>query len=423
MRLDNDIYLRSAFKELEAFAIPGVGTFRKVYRSASTDELAEKVFPPMVGIEFKEEVEESLLLTHYLTEEVHMDKDSAAGLVNKISQEMLQALQTEDHLEIVEIGQLQKCASGKLEFGYTDHKPYQFFKDYYGFQPVSFSPVSKGRVEETSVTMDVSTNVNPYQRRRTSGWRPVALMGAFLVFGSSVVFLYLKGKRLERSTLAMGVKTPDDRQIAEEVPLLVPELLPEASTEAPAATEKDIAENTTPPVQPQTEKPAVVTTPKVDRPIAAADPIETPSQETPSAVPASPANVRSVPPANGNMGVPRGGQTQEITDISMLDTLPADPTTTDAISRKSTPTPPASKRAYTFHVISGSFSSLQSAQRSVSEWKRKGFPLSQVVSPKGASTNYRVSVYNAATKPQADAFAARMKRQGKGEPWVFRRSN
>jgi len=209
MNLSNDIYLRSAFRELDAFAISGIGTFRKIYHAAREESFSGEFLPPSVTIEFGLEVAEELLLEHYLIQAIHLDKQTALHMTQDIRKNILTSLATEGIYEISGIGSLRREAGGAIQFSPTNEQDNFFSGDFYGLQPLKL-PVKEDELDDHPISDAVMqeeqrTHLTDYGKG--FGWKASAILGIVVLFG--IYLVAMEGPmryRLQRSSLVEGLK-------------------------------------------------------------------------------------------------------------------------------------------------------------------------------------------------------------------------
>ncbi|RMG29514.1 MAG: SPOR domain-containing protein [Bacteroidetes bacterium] len=406
-----DIYLRSAFKELDAFAIPRVGTFRKVHRAAQIASELGEVHPPVLEIEFDPEVNESLLLTGYLTNNIHMGKGEAEQIVSDISQTITHALKTRRKFEIAEIGQLRRNAEGKLSFSASYPNRSIFSDDYFGLQPVQYAtPGKPADIDQSASVMDVAES-NGHETAKpasTSALKPVIMVGLIFMLGISIIYTARQG----RASLATGVKMPVS---------LLAEQAEQAPEEAATLTDAETAAaaNTPAPAQEDTS------------PLASAEPGRTaaaPSaQSAPSARLQTP-NVEQVEPsrdetietlpadelfASRGLGNTRGESSEKekeaVMDISVLDTNLQESQHTRGLT---------SGKMY--YLIMGSFTNERKARQQVEELKKTTHYRPVILyPPDGTSIPYRVAIFKSSSRSKALQMRDQLRKNGYEGVWVF----
>lgn len=364
-----DIYLRNAFRELEAFSVPGIGTFRKVFAHARLDPEQQQAFPPEVRLTFDPGVDARVSLRRYLERKLLLREDAAQRILQDIEETITSAIASEGTYELPEIGRLYRQETGQLAF--AAHPAGQFAGDFFGFMPVAL--MERPPSDENTPDMPPLTPESP-ARTWLPGWRPVLLL---LLLGAMGYLLVTQGPFTKsRSSLSQGLQVRFD---------------PPASAETLAD-----ADSLSGPVLSDGRAPAA------------------PREET---LPAAPLPQRGDPTAR--LGAPRGEEAfdafAESVDISVLDTArsprPA-PATRDV-------RPPAPRNTPTYHLIGGSFSTQQAAERYVARARQEGNNPIILFPPQGSSLTYRVSLFSHPSRQEVEAYSERLKRQGKKEGWIF----
>ncbi|MEM6807419.1 MAG: SPOR domain-containing protein, partial [Bacteroidota bacterium] len=79
----------------------------------------------------------------------------------------------------------------------------------------------------------------------------------------------------------------------------------------------------------------------------------------------------------------------------------------------------SSIKAIEYHLIVGSFKSLNTANKAVSTWKNQGYKAIVLFSPAGSSLTHRVSVFKSTNRGEVEKFANRLKAKGKKSTWIY----
>lgn len=414
-----DIYLRSAFKELDAFAIPEVGTFRKIHRAAEVAVESGELRPPVLEIEFDPQVKESLLLMSYLTNNIHMGRTEADQIVSDISQTILQALKTKRKFEIAEIGSLRRNPDGHLSFHPNHQHRNVFANDYFGLQAVPYaSPPHPSKMDADENLIDMTEEHIPKAAPSTSAsaLKTVTMLGLILMLGITVIYT----ARKERSTLATGVRIPDSEQLGqpgefepvgdpelEETPTLPTEdlmALNEGPSDAEPGTSTESATRGLPATEgdearASKQRPAPVKVEPADEDLFAA-----------LAEDRNATTARSVPPQSASpRGTFRGGEQGETSytgDLSALDTSRAQQG--------------ESRGGKMYYLIMGSFANEGKAKQHLAKLTQStNYDPIILYPPEGSSRPYRVSIYRSLDRNKVMELRDRLRGQGNNDVWVF----
>lgn len=392
-----DIYLRSAFKELEAFSIPGIGTFRKVYRSAQWQNGLNTLHPPILDVEFVADATEGLSLTSYLVENIHMPQDQANQIVTDINHTISNSLGQHQKFEISEIGVLKKDNLGKITFHPTMERQHTLADDYYGLQPVSFSASSSyanGLFEEPMIDMTTEPR-KAKSPASLSMVRMVAMLSLVFIFG--ITFLYNFPLRKQRSTLTQGlpISTVVEEQSA------TPEYLADRTVIEPVSNET--------PTNDPLEKKTVAPKPRNNSP--------KPRTQAPAQEFIAEAETPGYNRFEQEMGVTRGGDNSIRVaekfdgDISNLNDSPNRSLTRGVQTEK------------LFYLIMGSFSSQSKARNKRHELRKSGLNavvLDAAQDPRSPEkTIFRVAVYTSRDRMAVQKYADQIKAKGKGSGWIY----
>ncbi len=415
MNLSNDIYLRSAFRELDAFAIDQIGTFRKIYHSAHEESFTGDIHPPSIEVEFKEQIEKDLLLEFYLTDSIHLSKKTSNQVVQDIQKGIFSSIESQGYYEIAGIGKLKKGNAGNLYFIPVDVKDNIFSSDFYGLQPVHFHTDSDQGDPTINDTM--TSEENQFEPQPTPpkgywfGWKAAAFLGVVLLFGLSLLVLdWPMQAKLKRASLIEGPKVRNmgaDQWLAEnntnntEISSDSFESLdnptvsdviedPSADTES-----RSIATNDFEPVNTQDQS----TTPSTQS-------ADTPSSEDNTVAIRSTTTARKDNPESVSRGVTRG-ETKNDNSISTGRNI-------SILSESEGVTRGSGNKTY--YVISGSFDSMSQARVSANTMRNKGYPNVTIVQ---ADNKYRVSIFNTFDSSIAERIKTEARRKGIKDAWVF----
>lgn len=406
MRQNIDLYLRSAFKELEAFAIPNVGTFRKIYRAAEVEEHIPEVKPPMIDLEFTSEVKEEVLLTQYFTENIHMNFLEAENIVQNITFVITDSLKIEGKYHIEQIGTLIRNWDNEIAFHSVPENESFFSHEFFGLKPVSYQ--KNDYPESESFDNVVEMLDNKYSKKSTSpnkiGWKPLVLLGSFTVL--TVLTLVNRPDSMSDSLLAneerlteeggKGIVNRDERESISNESLIEIERDVELTQMEDQYVEEEsvtkIDDSSDPPLIAQNESPKKYT----DSPEKEFDPSTT-------------AN-RGLSQGDGGTfrGIPEDNSSRIKNDEAYTRGLPSD--LADDI------------KDVTFHVISASFSSYKSASKVLKELK-KVHPSAKILSPSDENSTYRISIYSSTNKDEVIQVLNKVKNSGDDDTWVYTENN
>ncbi len=398
MGVNIDIYLRNAFKELDAFSIPGLGTFRKVHLSAALDEEENLVHPPRVEIEFSPQVDTRLSFVRYLTQQVQIPPEEAEKIVADISEDIKGQVREEGNFDMPEIGVLYGDGKGSYAFSPYEDSRDAFSSEFFGLPPIDlnshgevgeyFSPVEP---EDKSMTQPKPAQ--PSERNRRPGFSALTLILVFLILGTAGIFVW-QNQALTRSSLldknylsitgssSEGSEMLADNQAFEEFE--VPESQPAANAEARR--------------QGDGEKPD-------------AGPASSSSQEnttsSPSSKPSSPRLEETPPFTNSRalepMGLPRGGGNQE--EEGSMETF------NSANAR-------LSQAQSSYHLIAGSFAKPTLAERFKKQLLEEGYKKVEIL-PSPEIGKYRVSIFQSQNLQEVKIFQSNLKEQGRRKGWIL----
>lgn len=406
MGVNIDIYLRNAFKELDAFSLPEIGTFRKVHLSAALDEAKQLVYPPRIEIEFSPQVDTRLGFTRYLTQRIQMPQEEAERIVKDIYRDINKIIAEEGQFVLPEIGTIFRNADGKHDFIPDQKSREAFAGELFGLEPVALSSPPTVHEEflsldneETNMTSTVSEQDEKLPKKGT-GISALALLLAFLVVGTGAVFLW-QNQYLKRSSL-------QDRQFLS----VVASEGSEADKLLADNTEGDQFEDGD--AQPKTNASSRLT--ENERQAIEANEDKTaiknegklPEKEDISKgliAQAEPQKSRSVEDGGG-FGLPRGEENaNNEEEDGKIETL--DKTTARMAKPQST-----------FHLIAGSFANESSAKKFQTKLEKQGFKQVEIIAaPKLGK--YRVSVFSSASSEDVKIFRKTLKSERGVEGWIL----
>jgi len=398
MNINIDIYLRNAFQELSAFSIKGIGTFRKINRSSWIDETGLHLHPPGTDIEFFSIVDPKVLLSDYFSDKIGLDSESADQISEQISKTILQEVQEKGKFEIAEIGFLKKADDHRLTFENYDTKSNLLSDNYFGLSPINVKePVTELAILNKNTDMKKIDRPESKQSLSTIGLKSSLLVA--LLFALGFILLNQSPIIVHRSSLSQGLKVRfnapvsiEDR-LAARKPVELDKPSIEVETE-PSFEEEEIPDNQED--KPLEESPRSVgfATENTPKPV-----------ETVPAIEELLADAGSEQDKEQALGNSRG-QDDDI-DGSATARL------------RGSQTRSSETNDLEFHLIVGSFKSLNSANEAVSKWKTQGYSAIVLFPPAGSSLTHRVSVYKSIDRSEVERFANRLKNKGNKSTWIY----
>ncbi|MEL6676058.1 MAG: SPOR domain-containing protein [Bacteroidota bacterium] len=397
MKPNVDIYLRSAFKELDAFSIPGIGTFTKIHLSAQADPQSGQLHPPSTEIEFSPTVNADLHLDRYFTENLQMEAAEANRIVAQISTTLLKSLAETGRFEIPKIGILRKTQAGQLSFYLYKKGQHQLDADYFGLPVVPFSSQTETHADSRVIHahMKNGTPASQTQPRSAVGWKSFLLVTLLIALG----FLIINNGPFvkQRSSLVQGLKVRFNE----------PETF--AEKYAPSLEKAAQVENETSPVADNaTETTTEVTSPSTS---------SRPSEPTPSPV----ASLDDLQDGSA----PQSGSAPQDLIAEGATARRADPQTrTRGLGNTRGQDDAAGttqrKAGVTYHLIVGSFKYAAGASEYVAQLKGEGYNNPVILSPEsGSSMTHKVSVFESHSREEVEAYANKLKQLGKKTGWVY----
>ncbi|MEL6192832.1 MAG: SPOR domain-containing protein [Bacteroidota bacterium] len=425
MNKNIEIYLHNAFRELEAFAIPDVGTFRKVYRAAEYEVHAGTVKPPVVDIEFSQEVSHRLLLTHYLINNVHLSQREADRIVKHISLTVSASINETGKYEINQVGSLLKDPEGQIYFRSVDRRNNLFSADFYGLQPLYLESTPNEQPQEEDPHAN-TMNDQPIQEPKPSGQRlnflSLTLIASFfvlvaLVYVSDPVPTLVSGENFSQSPEELIAQSSpsvisDDKTNQEDLSTEFRGITEPAGSDAQQLENVGLATPAAP--EEKVQAPVRKSTPVTREMLAENTPSTTFEEERVT--------------VTENEGVYRGGMDERSvmrsidesslsntnTSLSDLDSLSlGESRGVDNMVEKSIPV------IKYYHLIAGSFGTQGAAIDFAKSLEKEGYsPI--VLYPKvNNSSNYRVSIYRSASIDQVKTYNSKLKKLGKQTGWIY----
>ncbi|MDX1908621.1 MAG: SPOR domain-containing protein [Bacteroidia bacterium] len=364
MKLSSDAYLQRAFKDLEAFSVPGLGTFRKVYRDAHMDDGGVIVHPPTIEVTFEPAVHEMLRLNDHLVHNLGVSPAEAAAIVSDMKGVVQRALALRGYYEVPGIGRLVQDAGHRLRMIPATARAADTSDLYFGLKPVS-SPATQPDVSLTTTDKITAMKLSGTSDRTVPGgnmiWRSALL--ASLLLTLAYVFVMFGPLRMQRSKISGGVvlrldppsEADDQMAIRPPRPQMQPSLTP-----VDAGTPEPLADAGT---------------------------------QTTRGLDGDAASQQTLPPGSDLRTLGAGDQ---------------------GGTRGETADPQAR-----FHLIAGSFSTLESARKFQQEMTTEGFAATIIAPETAGAPSYRVSIFNSADRKAVEAYANKLSKMGKKSGWVY----
>lgn len=407
------IHLHSAFRELEAFAIAGIGTFRKQYHEAVMGEHGD-VMPPASRLHFDKQVDNTLLLKDFLYTHLGISEIEADKTEQELRIEMTWALETRRKFEIAEIGTLIRSTDGITMF-----EPIEVGGDVvgstFGLQPV-MAPVATTAtpIATEAAAPAAATPITAVMPAATFPWKPIGLLLLFGLIFSFVLYtaVYQSEKTKLKESSNDGLIAASEMAAAQDTGVAKPPAIQSAEDSQSAEL---LAENKS-----ATNKGEMT---------RGAD-------ETGSAMRMS--GTRGIEGVKRTYGVVVGDLSMlselSTTEQAMIRSRTAEAAAT-SVRNKSNPNaiPEAneaqqggdnvvaarSSQKGVFHIVGGSFSTLDKANEYVAEAQAEGLSPVILFPATGSSASYRVSIFSSRDRVSAAGFAARQKAQGKKSGWLL----
>jgi cell division protein FtsN len=110
-------YIKEILIDRDNVIVAGFGAFEKSFNSAKIDPVTQEMYPPQVTIIFNPELkEDSGVLLKYVSEKENISEENASELIKNQVVEWEAALQSEQGLELVTLGNLSKNPNGEYLF-------------------------------------------------------------------------------------------------------------------------------------------------------------------------------------------------------------------------------------------------------------------------------------------------------------------
>ncbi|MDX2286341.1 MAG: SPOR domain-containing protein [Bacteroidia bacterium] len=358
-----DLYLTSAFRDLEHVSIAGIGTFSKVRRAAYADTARGVIHPPAVELEFEPLRTAEPGFSAYLTRETGIERERADQMELALAGLIRERLEHTGEFRIPDAGTLRLDASGMLRFEAIAGAHSPVSAEYFGLQPVIVQQGAAGRPLFPPTTTDMIQESHEAPSLLSPWvWRLAALA---LILGALAVTAWRFNPWRQSRAPLVQVGAPA-LQPAPPAPQPAPEAAAQPSTPETATEAAD-------------SQPAAV-------PAAAGGDLPAGANQ----------RTRAAAPSAGNTSAGPAGS------ISVLDT---------AAAYRS------GQRFY--HLIAGSFTSLEAARKFQTQMTAEGYTAIIVASAPGVQASYRVSIFRSSDRKTAEAFAEKQKVLGKNSGWIY----
>ncbi|MDX2245898.1 MAG: SPOR domain-containing protein [Bacteroidia bacterium] len=416
MELSVEVYLASAFRELDVFALPKVGTFRKIQNGARIAEDSSVVFPPEIEIEFSPLSDAKLDLTHYLKDHIHIDPIEAEKIVHNISETILKNLKENGYFEVPKIGILKEDHDHILAF-FTYHSEENVLADdFYGLKPVCFIQNNQLVLHqgETPTYMKNDYSAEKTLNFSSVGWKTFLLIALIFTLGFLVLNQgpFIKHRSsLDNGILAIRPLDPP-RSFRGDFLTENPEdsisLALEESVLADAETDGlDGAARSSEGDQTLSPNPSSENTESTDTKLFSDNTNARLSQEELGT------------PRGQDLGNTRGVSSREgfgqVSNLSVLDTAKEKPNTRSTSSNTARLLSPVKN----YHLITGSFGTLSAAQKFVNQLKQDGTDAIILFPAEGSGQTYRVSIYRNSDRSRVEEQGAKLEKLGQKPGWIF----
>lgn len=278
-----DVFYR-AFKELDAFSVPGIGTFRKKRLSAKVEHLNKQVLPPTMGFVLEMDSIPVRSLEDYFFRNLEVSVAKATELVESVKKYFQNGTENGSGVEIPDVGTVVQN-QGNFELvgntGNTLQHP-----EFFGLGPVNFTLGSREVAVKPRTKEEAIASVFAAQGAKTEAPKPITRKRRSLALPMLLVLLVALGVsgflfREELKGLFSGASTSvngpivsndttpksGDSLLASNTPPTnnTPETNPDhVNSITPPATKENTVKNT-PPEKVETKKevqPKVVNNPK-----------------------------------------------------------------------------------------------------------------------------------------------------------------
>ena len=405
MNINIDIYLRGAFRELESFSIPRIGTFKKVNRNAWADDSSAVMFPPTTDIEFDPKIDTDLLLNQYFTDKIQMERTAADQIVGQIQRVILNELDAKGKFEIPEIGFLKRNATSEITFHSLEYNNDSVSGDFFGLKPVHITPptVVAPPLNYSSEIMNSGSTVESSKNLTAIGWKSTLLIALLVALGVLVVNQSPFIKHRSSLTQGLKVRLNEPAPFAERFGLDEIESsvsLENASPIAePANTEAGVSSGTEESFPPDVDN-IMPPTASNDETIAGTDNNSSPE----SGLLATGDNPNSIDSETSHLRTRGLGSSRGQEDIEGgLDG------STHRLGRT----------VSNYHLVLGSFQDLKLANLFAEQLKSEGYNPIILFPPAGSSLTHKVSIFRSVDRKDVEAYATKLKKMGKKSGWIF----
>ena len=147
MKIDIGKAIRELLFDQQAVIVPGLGGFTSTPNAATVDYVQGVVLPPSKKLEFNPNlVINDGVLVHHIQKSDTVTFQEAGEAVDRFVEEVKQALERREIIEISQVGRLYRDYEHKIRFL---PEGANFNADAFGLPPVQFSPLVKERPKET----------------------------------------------------------------------------------------------------------------------------------------------------------------------------------------------------------------------------------------------------------------------------------
>jgi hypothetical protein len=198
MSIDPKHSLQLAFQHLDAFSVPGVGTFKRTYFGAVIDHRQKKIMPPaerfvlQKGDSFQEK------LVDFYFRHLDLKIDRARELAIEVGNFVIEELKKAGRLLLPGWGELRKAEGDAIDFvhepgsmGSADH--------FFGLQPVGYTlgeaAVANDGKKEAAALAGQERNITrvespppPRRKRKGRGWIVLILLLLLLGSGAGIIW-------------------------------------------------------------------------------------------------------------------------------------------------------------------------------------------------------------------------------------------
>ncbi|MEO0896922.1 MAG: SPOR domain-containing protein [Bacteroidota bacterium] len=420
MGLNVDIYLRNAFKELDAFSLPEIGTFRKVHLSAKLDEFDQIVFPPRVEIEFSPQADMRLSLLRYLTHQIQMPGEEAEKIIADICSEIESQLNANGRFDLEEIGTLYRDNLGYTTFRADQQAKDTFSSDYFGLHPVKMTP-DAAEIKDVEVKEQArhpeDLPVKETEKRNTnnrSGFTALTTVLVLLLV-STIGFALYQTNSMDNFFRFTRASIQEDSYLAMAVSEESLEAF-DSMANLEESFEENEGENSSEQANEKTKQAEEVNKASnrasLTESVASSnkqDAIREPSGDSDAVVYEDVESQRTR--SLQSIGLPRGGSTTTDQADSSTDKL----ITGDPRARLAGP-------SSVFHLVAGSFTKSSRANTFKKELVQEGFQNIQIIHSPEVNA-YRVSIFQSDNAELVQQYKQVLEEDGRKSGWIFEEKN